>query len=82
MLPGPAAVEDVYCGAHGALAAAGGVRPPLLIDCSTIDPPTAQRIAEAAEAAPLHPEVIRPAHARAKSSSHTALAASWQASTA
>lgn len=57
MLPSPSAVEEVYCGAGGALAAAGGVRPRLLLDCSTIDPPTARRVAEAAEAAPLHPEV-------------------------
>ena len=60
MLPSPSAVEEVYCGAHGALAAQGGVRPPLLLDCSTIDSPTARRVAEAAEATPLHPEVTCP----------------------
>ena len=62
MLPGPSAVEEVYCGAGGALAAAGGIRPRLLLDCSTIDPPTARRVAEAAEAAPLHPEVCESTH--------------------
>ena len=56
MLPGPSAVEEVYCGAGGALAAVGGVRPHLLLDCSTIDPPTARRVSEAAEASALHPE--------------------------
>jgi len=57
MLPSPSAVEEVYCGAGGALSAAGGVRPRLLLDCSTIDPPTARGVAEAAEASLLHPEV-------------------------
>ena len=66
MLPSPSAVEEVYCGAGGALTAAGGVRPRLLLDCSTIDPPTAQRVAEAAETSTLHPEACAP-------HSHTAL---------
>ena len=64
MLPGPSAVEEVYCGAGGVLSAAGGVRARLMLDCSTIDPPTARRVAEAAEASPLHPEAC-------------AVAASW-----
>ena len=32
-------------------------RSPLLIDCSTIDPLTSQRVAEAAAQAALHPDV-------------------------
>lgn len=56
MLPSPAAVTAVYCGAGGVLSAAGGVRPPLLVDCSTIDPPTARRVAAAAAEGALHPD--------------------------
>ena len=73
MLPGPSAVEEAFCGTDGALAAAGGVQPRLLLDCSTIDPPTALRVAEAAEASRLHPEVYASARPRASTSVRRAL---------
>ena len=56
MLPTTSSVLDVYCGPSGVLSALGGVRPPLLVDCSTVGPLTAQRVARAAAEAALHPD--------------------------
>lgn len=42
---------------RGVFAAPGGVRSPLLIDCSTIDPGTARVVAASAQGAPLHADV-------------------------
>ncbi|DBB16316.1 hypothetical protein WJX82_001354 [Trebouxia sp. C0006] len=54
MLPSAQHVREVYCGQDGILKAKGGVRPALLIDSSTIDPPTARDLSAAATAAALH----------------------------
>ncbi|KAK9829010.1 hypothetical protein WJX72_003382 [[Myrmecia] bisecta] len=53
MLPSSQNVLDVYCGSQGLLKAEGGLQPSLLIDSSTIDPPTAQRVAQEASKASL-----------------------------
>eukprot|EP00873_Tetraselmis_striata_P014130 jgi/Tetstr1/434394/TSEL_023495.t1 len=58
MLPSSQHVLDVYCAeGRGVFAAPGGVRSPLLIDCSTIDPGTARVVAASAQGAPLHADV-------------------------
>lgn len=44
MLPSAAAVQQVYTGPQGLLAAPGGVTAPLLIDSSTIDPGTSRMV--------------------------------------
>uniref|UniRef100_A0A7S1X523 3-hydroxyisobutyrate dehydrogenase n=1 Tax=Tetraselmis chuii TaxID=63592 RepID=A0A7S1X523_9CHLO len=55
MLPSSKHVLDVYCAkGTGVFSASGGVRSPLLIDCSTIDPATARAVSASAQVAPLH----------------------------
>ncbi len=44
MLPSAAAVQQVYTGPQGLLAASGGVTAPLLIDSSTIDPASSRMV--------------------------------------
>ncbi|KAG6554178.1 hypothetical protein Mapa_004094 [Marchantia paleacea] len=45
MLPASSHVEEVYTGANGLLSEVQGIRPSLLIDCSTIDPQTSRVLA-------------------------------------
>ena len=55
MLPSSSDVKDAYLNSHdGVLAAKGGIRPSLFIDCSTISPPASRAVSEAIQAAPLH----------------------------
>lgn len=55
MLPNVQSVTDVYLGANGILHVEGGPRPSLLVDCSTVDPQTARKIAAAADKVSIHP---------------------------
>jgi 3-hydroxyisobutyrate dehydrogenase-like beta-hydroxyacid dehydrogenase len=54
MLPSTEAVRLVYLGPDGILAAGGGLRAAVLVDCSTIYPGCAAELAAAVAAAPLH----------------------------
>lgn len=54
MLPSAQHVREVYLGQDGILKAEGGVRAALLIDSSTIDPPTAREVDAAVATASLH----------------------------
>ncbi|EFJ46488.1 hypothetical protein VOLCADRAFT_118095 [Volvox carteri f. nagariensis] len=44
MLPGAAAARRAYLAGDGLLAASGGVVPRVLVDCTTLDPPTAREL--------------------------------------
>ncbi|GLC41791.1 hypothetical protein PLESTB_001702000 [Pleodorina starrii] len=44
MLPGAMAARKAYLGADGLLAASGGVVPRVMVDCTTLDPPTAREL--------------------------------------
>ncbi|GIL89814.1 hypothetical protein Vretimale_16495 [Volvox reticuliferus] len=44
MLPGPVAARRAYLGPDGLLAASGGLVPRVLVDCTTVDPPTAREL--------------------------------------
>lgn len=58
MLPSPSHVKEAYCGPDGLLSpdVSGLLQPPLLVDCSTIDPVTAAHIADVADSTILHPD--------------------------
>ncbi|KAL3677756.1 hypothetical protein R1sor_020712 [Riccia sorocarpa] len=45
MLPASSHVEEVYTGSNGLLSSSAGLRPSVLIDCSTIDPQTSRTLA-------------------------------------
>ncbi|GFR44286.1 hypothetical protein Agub_g5495 [Astrephomene gubernaculifera] len=51
MLSGPDAARRVYLGSKGLLAPQGGIVPRVLVDCTTLDPPTARELAGRVRAA-------------------------------
>lgn len=54
MLPSTSNVQRAYLGRDGIVHAEGGVRPSLLIDCSTIDPQSSREIAAEVQHVRLH----------------------------
>ena len=54
MLSTSNAVRDVYLGSRGIIQASEGIRPTLLIDCSTVDPAVSHEITREMGGASLH----------------------------
>ncbi|KAG2499437.1 hypothetical protein HYH03_002384 [Edaphochlamys debaryana] len=55
VLSGPEASRAVYTGPGGLLAGEGGVSPRIMVDCTTLDPPTARELAGRVRAARVDP---------------------------